>query len=138
MERRILKTDFEKNPSAIMQRCYIVARSFLRSPHDAEDVASMSYMKVLKRIGTYNPASSFQSWVDAIAANTSRDYLSSEKFRRKHEINLSALSGTSNEEVPCDAMDLRADSENLLDCLASREDNENNLRRLRNALCSLQ
>ena len=53
---------------------YSVARRFLGSPQDAEDVAQEIFTKVWRNLGSFNRNSSFKTWIYRIAVNTCIDY----------------------------------------------------------------
>ncbi len=51
-----------------------VARRFLTSPQDAEDVAQEIFTKVWRNLGSFNHNSSLKTWIYRIAVNTCIDY----------------------------------------------------------------
>ena len=53
---------------------YSVARRFLGSPQDAEDVAQEIFTKVWRNLGSFNRNSSLKTWIYRIAVNTCIDY----------------------------------------------------------------
>jgi RNA polymerase sigma-70 factor (ECF subfamily) len=64
-------------------RIFRLARRYVRSPEDAEDVAQDTFIKVFDAMSTYNPGlgSGFQAWINRICINCSIDFLRSKKRR---------------------------------------------------------
>ncbi len=60
-----------------------IARRYVRSPEDAEDVAQDAFIKAFDAIGTYDPGlgSCFQAWINRICVNCAIDFLRSKKRR---------------------------------------------------------
>ena len=54
-------------------RAYV--RGKIQDPHDAEDLVSVVFMKVVKKLDSYDPAkASISTWVYSITRNTVTDY----------------------------------------------------------------
>ena len=54
-------------------RAYV--RGKIQDPHDAEDLVSVVFMKVVKKLDSYDPArASISTWVYTITRNTVTDY----------------------------------------------------------------
>ena len=60
-----------------------LARRYVRSPEDAEDVAQDTFIKAFDAMGTYNPGlgSGFQAWINRICINCAIDFLRCRKRR---------------------------------------------------------
>jgi len=60
-----------------------LARRYVRSPEDAEDVAQDTFIKAFDAMGTYNPGlgSGFQAWINRICINCAIDFLRCKKRR---------------------------------------------------------
>jgi RNA polymerase sigma-70 factor, ECF subfamily len=65
------------------ERISRLARRYVRSPEDAEDVAQDTFIKAFDAMGTYNPGlgSGFQAWINRICVNCAIDFLRSKKRR---------------------------------------------------------
>ncbi len=70
---------YERN----FDRIFRIARRYVRSPEDAEDVAQDTFIKALDAIRTYDPAlgSGFQAWINRICVNCAIDFLRTKKRR---------------------------------------------------------
>ena len=65
---------FERIYNETIKGAYYVARKYLGSEAEAEDVLQETYIKVYEKINMYQ-AGNFQGWVDTIVANRCKDYL---------------------------------------------------------------
>jgi RNA polymerase sigma-70 factor, ECF subfamily len=65
------------------ERISRLARRYVRSPEDAEDVAQDTFIKAFDAMGTYNPGlgSGFHAWINRICVNCAIDFLRSKKRR---------------------------------------------------------
>ena len=63
--------------------CRVVSR-FAKDRNEAEDLAQEVFVKVFRKLHTFQQDSSFYTWVYRIAVNTSTDHLSRHKRRRLH------------------------------------------------------
>lgn len=61
------------------QRAFFVALEFVKNDSDAEDILQESYIKALSKIKELDKPESFQSWLNQIVANKSKDYLKKKK-----------------------------------------------------------
>ncbi len=61
------------------QRAYYVALEFVKKDEDAQDILQESYVKALSKIGELDKPESFQSWLNQIVANKSKDFLKKKK-----------------------------------------------------------
>jgi RNA polymerase sigma-70 factor (ECF subfamily) len=70
---------YERNFDRILR----LARRYVHSREDAEDVAQDTFTKALAAISTYDPAfgSGFQAWINRICINCAIDFLRSKKRR---------------------------------------------------------
>ena len=50
---------------------------------DAEDIVQECFIKMYKKLSTYNPDQSFKTWVYAIATNTVYDFLRSKRVKKE-------------------------------------------------------
>lgn len=50
---------------------------------DAEDIVQDVFIKIYKKIGSYNPEQSFKTWVYAIATNTVYDFLRAKRVKKE-------------------------------------------------------
>ena len=50
---------------------------------DAEDLTQDTFIKIYKKLHTFDPDQSFSNWVFAIAANTTRDFFRKKKRRKE-------------------------------------------------------
>lgn len=67
------------------QHVYRLARSFLRTHEDADEVANDVWMKVWRHLDTYREGSSFKTWVSAITHNAAVDCLRKRKRLSKED-----------------------------------------------------
>ncbi|MGD0782252.1 MAG: sigma-70 family RNA polymerase sigma factor, partial [Candidatus Aminicenantales bacterium] len=60
-----------------------LARRYVRSPEDAEDVAQDTFIKALDAMGRYDPGlgPGFQAWINRICVNCAIDFLRGKKRR---------------------------------------------------------
>jgi len=65
------------------ERLSRLARRYVRSHEDAEDVAQDTFIKAFDAMGTYNPGlgSGFQAWINRICINCAIDFLRCKKRR---------------------------------------------------------
>lgn len=61
------------------QRAYFVALEFVKKDEDAQDILQESYIKALSKIKELGKPESFQSWLNQIVANKSKDFLKKKK-----------------------------------------------------------
>lgn len=65
--------------AAVMERyqhrLYRYLLRLLREPATAEDVFQQTWVKVMERIGSFDPSHSFEGWLFAMARNLAIDYL---------------------------------------------------------------
>ncbi len=61
------------------QRAYYVALEFVKKDEDAQDILQESYIKALSKIKELGKPESFQSWLNQIVANKSKDFLKKKK-----------------------------------------------------------
>lgn len=61
------------------QRAYYVALEFVKKDEDAQDILQESYVKALSKIKELDKPESFQSWLNQIVANKSKDFLKKKK-----------------------------------------------------------
>lgn len=61
------------------QRAYYVALEFVKKDEDAQDILQESYVKALSKIRELDKPESFQSWLNQIVANKSKDFLKKKK-----------------------------------------------------------
>ena len=99
-------------------RAYV--RSKIRDPHDAEDLVSAVFAKVVQKLNTYDPAkASLSTWVYTITRNTVTDF-----FRTRRT--MVALEDYMLDEVP--ARELTDEAlENLAEALLSLKEKERDL-----------
>ena len=99
-------------------RAYVRGR--IQDPHDAEDLVSAVFAKVVQRLDTYDPAkASVSTWVYTITCNTVTDY-----FRTRRS--MIALEDYMLDEEP--AINLTDDAlDNLAEALLSLKERERDL-----------
>jgi RNA polymerase sigma-70 factor (ECF subfamily) len=76
------------------ERIRRLARGYVRSPEDAEDVAQETFIKAFDAIHTYDPGlgSGFQAWINRICVHCAIDLLRSRKRRiDRGQVSLEAL-----------------------------------------------
>ena len=61
------------------QRAYYIALEFVKKDEDAQDILQESYIKALSKIKELTKPESFQSWLNQIVANKSKDFLKKKK-----------------------------------------------------------
>ena len=79
-----------------------VSMKFVKDIHIAEDIAQESFIKAYKSLNSFREESAFYTWLYRIAANTSKNYLTSKK--RKKEYSESEV--FSSEDVNVDIFDI--------------------------------
>ena len=79
-----------------------LALTFVKDRHLAEDIAQESFIKAYKSLESFREESAFYTWLYRIAANTSKNYLTSKK--RKKEYSESEI--LSSEEASVDIFDI--------------------------------
>jgi RNA polymerase sigma-70 factor (ECF subfamily) len=93
------------------ERVLRLARRYVRSTEDAEDVAQDTFLKAFDALGTYNPGlgSGFQAWINRICVNCAIDFLRGKKRRAgAGQVSLEALpqdppsTGPSPEQIVID------------------------------------
>lgn len=99
-------------------RAYV--RGKIQDPHEAEDLVSVVFLKVMKKLSSYDSAkASLSTWVYTITRNTVTDH-----FRTRHT--MAALEDYMLDEEP--APDLRDDAlEGLADALQTLKEKERDL-----------
>ena len=75
---------------------------FVKDIHIAEDIAQESFIKAYKSLNSFREESAFYTWLYRIAANTSKNYLTSK--RRKKEYSESEV--FSSEDANVDIFDI--------------------------------
>ena len=71
---------------------YRFARNLVGDESHAEDIVQDSFLKVWKKIGSFNPEKPFKPWLSAIIRNTALDFL-----RKRKETPFSAMSFDEDE-----------------------------------------
>jgi RNA polymerase sigma-70 factor (ECF subfamily) len=93
------------------ERITRLARRYVRSTEDAEDVAQDTFLKAFDALGTYDPGlgSGFQAWINRICVNCAIDFLRGKKRRTgAGQVSLEALpqdppsNGPSPEQIVID------------------------------------
>ena len=79
-----------------------ISMKFVKDIHIAEDIAQESFIKAFKSLISFREESAFYTWLYRIAANTSKNYLTSK--RRKKEYSESEV--FSSEDVNVDIFDI--------------------------------
>ena len=79
-----------------------ISMKFVKDIHIAEDIAQESFIKAFKSLNSFREESAFYTWLYRIAANTSKNYLTSK--RRKKEYSESEV--FSSEDVNVDIFDI--------------------------------
>ena len=79
-----------------------ISMKFVKDIHIAEDIAQESFIKAFKSLISFREESAFYTWLYRIAANTSKNYLTSKK--RKKEYSESEV--FSSEDVNVDIFDI--------------------------------
>ena len=79
-----------------------ISMKFVKDIHIAEDIAQESFIKAFKSLKSFREESAFYTWLYRIAANTSKNYLTSKK--RKKEYSESEV--FSSEDVNVDIFDI--------------------------------
>lgn len=98
-------------------RAYV--RGKIHDPHDAEDLVSAVFMKVVQKLDSFDPAkASVSTWVYTITRNTVTDY-----FRTRRT--LVALEDYMGDEQPAELTDDALDS--LADALLALKERERDL-----------
>lgn len=69
------------------QRIYDLACSLLRDETAAHDVVQDTFLKVYRRLHTFQGQASFETWLIAIAVNCGRDHLRRRKVRQALSLN---------------------------------------------------
>lgn len=68
------------------RRVFSVALGVLHNPEDAMDIAQETFLKVHRKLGTFEGESAFYTWVYRIAMNLSIDHLRRRKKRAEEDI----------------------------------------------------
>ena len=79
-----------------------ISMKFVKDIHIAEDIAQESFIKAYKSLNSFREESAFYTWLYRIAANTSKNYLTSKK--RKKEYSESEV--FSSEDLNFDIFDI--------------------------------
>jgi len=79
-----------------------ISMKFVKDIHIAEDIAQESFIKAFKSLISFREESAFYTWLYRIAANTSKNYLTSKK--RKKEYSESEV--FSSEDANVDIFDI--------------------------------
>ena len=79
-----------------------ISMKFVKDIHIAEDIAQESFIKAFKSLNSFREESAFYTWLYRIAANTSKNYLTSK--RRKKEYSESEV--FSSEDANVDIFDI--------------------------------
>ena len=79
-----------------------ISMKFVKDIHIAEDIAQESFIKAYKSLNSFREESAFYTWLYRIAANTSKNYLTSK--RRKKEYSESEI--FSSEDANVDIFDI--------------------------------
>jgi RNA polymerase sigma-70 factor (ECF subfamily) len=61
-----------------------LALTFVKDRHLAEDIAQESFIKAFKSLESFREESAFYTWLYRIAANTSKNYLTSKKRKKEY------------------------------------------------------
>jgi len=81
---------YEQNYGRVLR----LARRYVRSPEDAEDVAQNAFIKAFDAMGTYHPGlgSGFRAWINRICVHCAIDFL---RCKKRHtgigQVSLDAL-----------------------------------------------
>ncbi len=73
------KKAFEELYKLTSPKAYFVALEFTKNEQDAEDILQESYITALSKISSLENEEKFQSWINQIVANKSKDFLKRKK-----------------------------------------------------------
>jgi RNA polymerase sigma-70 factor (ECF subfamily) len=107
------------------ERVFRVLGRFTRDRMEAEDLAQEVFVKVFRKLHTFQQDSTFYTWVYRIAVNTATDYLSRRKRRRLHLVADNDTlepppDGESGAAVPLIDRELREVTRRVLDGLPEK------------------
>ncbi|MEZ5964643.1 MAG: sigma-70 family RNA polymerase sigma factor [Planctomycetota bacterium] len=71
-------------------RIHRLMSRFTRDPGELEDLTQEVFVKVFRKLGTFQRDSAFYTWLYRIAVNTATDYLSRQRRRRLHLVETDA------------------------------------------------
>lgn len=92
-------------------RIYSVALNYVSNSEDAVDVAQDTFVKAYAKLGSFDRASSFYTWIYRIAINTAIDFLRKRKARPVDSLDDEKYTETGFEPV---SKDMSADPERAL------------------------
>ena len=103
--RRAKRGDYKAFDLLVLKyqsRIIAISMKFVKDIHIAEDIAQESFIKAYKSLNSFREESAFYTWLYRIAANTSKNYLTSK--RRKKEYSESEV--FSSEDANVDIFDI--------------------------------
>ena len=103
--RRVKKGDYRSFDLLVLKyqsRVIALSNKYVHDHHLAEDIAQEAFIKAFKSIHSFREESAFYTWLYRIAANTSKNYLTSK--RRKKEYSESEV--FSSEDANVDIFDI--------------------------------
>ena len=115
---------FEELVRVYMRDVYYTSLSIVKNHFDADDVTQNTFVRCYTKLGTFNGASSFKTWLLRIAINLSKDAL--KKRNRTKTISAGEYVETASDDTPNAEQQLRTfqDSELIeaaLDSLTERQ-----------------
>ena len=85
------KNNFKSIYDEYCQLVYNVCLNYLQNTEDAEDVTQEVFVKIHRKLDTFNQQSSLKTWVYRIAINACLDYLKAQKNKKSVFFSISIM-----------------------------------------------
>ena len=86
---------------------YGLSYRWCRIKEDAEEITQEVFIKIARRLGTFNRKSSFKTWLYRIAINTAKDFSRKNAARRSYENAFANDQAGKNSNTPLEALQTR-------------------------------
>jgi RNA polymerase sigma-70 factor, ECF subfamily len=106
----------------LFQRCetrvYRLALAILNNTQDAEDITQEVFLRVFRRIDTFQYQAAFNTWLTAIVVNTCRDFIRRQKIHQVISLDWLHPQPASREPTLADGIEQEREKRNLWACVA--------------------
>jgi RNA polymerase sigma-70 factor (ECF subfamily) len=86
---------------------YGLSYRWCRIREDAEEITQEVFIKLTRRLNTFNRKSSFKTWLYRIVINTAKDFSRKNAARRSYESEFAGDQAGANDGTPLDAVQVR-------------------------------
>lgn len=99
---------------------YGLSYRWCRIKEDAEEITQEVFIKLTRKLSSFNRKSSFRTWLYRIVINTAKDFSRKNAARRTYESEFAADQANNNEDTPMAALQTR-EIYNAMDKLPAKQ-----------------